>query len=153
MDFKNTVIIMTSNIGSQDLIEGVTEDGAISEEAKDAVNREMKEHFRPEFLNRVDEIVLFKPLLKDEIVRIIDTDLAEIEGRLEDRDIHIAATDEAKEKILSEAYNVLYGARPVKRYIQNHIETKLSRALIAGDIMDGDHLEIAIDGDDYVIRK
>ena len=153
VDFKNTVIIMTSNIGSQDLIEGVTEDGAISEEAKDAVNREMKEHFRPEFLNRVDEIVLFKPLLKDEIVRIIDTDLAEIEGRLEDRDIHIAATDEAKEKILSEAYNVLYGARPVKRYIQNHIETKLSRALIAGDIMDGDHLEIAIDGDDYVIRK
>ena len=153
VDFKNTVIIMTSNIGSQDLIEGVTEDGTISEEAKDAVNREMKEHFRPEFLNRVDEIVLFKPLLKEEIVRIIDTDLAEIEGRLEDRDIHIAATDEAKEKILSEAYNVLYGARPVKRYIQNHIETKLSRALIAGDIMDGDHLEIAMDGDDYVIRK
>ena len=153
VDFKNTVIIMTSNIGSQDLIEGVTEDGAISEEAKDAVNREMKEHFRPEFLNRVDEIVLFKPLLKDEIVRIIDTDLAEIESRLQDRDIHIAATDEAKEKILSEAYNVLYGARPVKRYIQNHIETKLSRALIAGDIMDGDHLEIAVDGDDYVIRK
>ncbi|WP_215506985.1 ATP-dependent chaperone ClpB [Peptoniphilus sp. EMRHCC_23] len=153
VDFKNTVIIMTSNIGSQDLIEGVAEDGAISDEAKEAVNREMKDHFRPEFLNRVDEIVLFKPLLKDEIVRIIDTDLAEIESRLEDRDIHIAATDEAKEKILSEAYNVLYGARPVKRYIQNHIETKLSRALIAGDIMDGDHLEIAVDGDDYVIRK
>ena len=153
VDFKNTVIIMTSNIGSQDLIEGVTEDGTISDDAKEAVNREMKDHFRPEFLNRVDEIVLFKPLLKDEIVRIIDTDLAEIESRLEDRDIHIAATDEAKEKILSEAYNVLYGARPVKRYIQNHIETKLSRVLIAGDIMDGDHLEIAVDGDDYVIRK
>ena len=153
VDFKNTVIIMTSNIGSQDLIEGVTEDGTISDDAKEAVNREMKDHFRPEFLNRVDEIVLFKPLLKDEIVRIIDTDLAEIESRLEDRDIHIRATDEAKEKILSEAYNVLYGARPVKRYIQNHIETKLSRALIAGDIMDGDHLEIAMDGDDYVIRK
>ena len=153
VDFKNTVIIMTSNIGSQDLIEGVTEDGTISDDAKEAVNREMKDHFRPEFLNRVDEIVLFKPLLKDEIVRIIDTDLAEIESRLEDRDIHIRATDEAKEKILSEAYNVLYGARPVKRYIQNHIETKLSRALIAGDIMDGDHLEIAVDGDDYVIRK
>ena len=139
-------------VGSPPGYVGYDEGGQISEEAKDAVNREMKEHFRPEFLNRVDEIVLFKPLLKEEIVRIIDTDLAEIEGRLEDRDIHIAATDEAKDKILSEAYNVLYGARPVKRYIQNHIETKLSRALIAGDIMDGDHLEIAIDGDDYVIR-
>ena len=103
VDFKNTVIIMTSNIGSQDLIEGVTEDGTISDEAKDAVNGEMKDHFRPEFLNRVDEIVLFKPLLKDEIVKIIDTNLAELESRLEDRDIHIAATDEAKDKILAEA--------------------------------------------------
>ena len=153
VDFKNTVIIMTSNIGSQDLIEGVTEDGHISDEAKDSVSREMKEHFRPEFLNRVDEIVLFKPLLKDEIVKIIDTNIAEIESRLEDRDIHITATDEAKDKILAEAYDVLYGARPVKRYIQNHIETKLSRALIAGEIMDGDHLEIAVDGDDYIIKK
>ena len=153
VDFKNTVIIMTSNIGSQDLIEGVKEDGHISDEAKDSVSREMKEHFRPEFLNRVDEIVLFKPLLKDEIVKIIDTNIAEIESRLEDRDIHITATDEAKDKILAEAYDVLYGARPVKRYIQNHIETKLSRALIAGEIMDGDHLEIAVDGDDYIIKK
>ena len=153
VDFKNTVIIMTSNIGSQDLIEGMGNDGTITEEARRDVSDQLKAHFRPEFLNRVDEIVLFKPLLKEEIVRIIDTDLAEIESRLEDRDIHIVATDEAKDKILSEAYNVLYGARPVKRYIQNHIETKLSRALIAGDIMDGDRLEIAIDGDDYIIKK
>ncbi len=153
VDFKNTVIIMTSNIGSQDLIEGMGSDGTITEEAREDVSDQLKAHFRPEFLNRVDEIVLFKPLLKEEIVRIIDTNLAEIESRLEDRDIHIVATDEAKDKILSEAYNVLYGARPVKRYIQNHIETKLSRALIAGDIMDGDCLEIAIDGDDYIIKK
>lgn len=153
VDFKNTVIIMTSNIGSQDLIEGMGSDGTIIEEARKDVSDQLKAHFRPEFLNRVDEIVLFKPLLKDEIVKIIDTNLAEIESRLEDRDIHITATDEAKDKILAEAYDVLYGARPVKRYIQNHIETKLSRALIAGEIMDGDHLEIATDGDDYIIKK
>lgn len=153
VDFKNTVIIMTSNIGSQDLIEGMGSDGTITEEAREDVSDQLKAHFRPEFLNRVDEIVLFTPLQKDEIKRIIDVSVAETSARLEERNITIALTDKAKDQILEEAYTVQYGARPVKRYIQNHIETKLSRALIAGTIMDGDHVSVDYDGEDYTLNK
>ena len=153
VDFKNTVIIMTSNIGSQDLIEGMGSDGTITEEAREDVSDQLKAHFRPEFLNRVDEIVLFTPLQKDEIKRIIDVSVAEISMRLEDRNITIALTDKAKDQILEEAYTVQYGARPVKRYIQNHIETKLSRALIAGTIMDGDKVTVDYDGEDYTLNR
>lgn len=153
VDFKNTVIIMTSNIGSQDLIEGMGSDGTITEEAREDVSDQLKAHFRPEFLNRVDEIVLFTPLQKDEIKRIIDVSVAEISTRLEERNITIALTDKAKDQILEEAYTVQYGARPVKRYIQNHIETKLSRALIAGTIMDGDNVSVDYDGEDYTLNK
>ena len=153
VDFKNTVIIMTSNIGSQDLIEGIDDSGHIRQEARDHVDQQMKMHFRPEFLNRVDEIVLFKPLLKDEIEKIIDVNIKEIESRLADREISIKASQEAKDNILKEAYNVLYGARPVKRYIQNNIETKLSRALIRGDILEGDHVEIVLENGEYEIKK
>lgn len=153
VDFKNTVIIMTSNIGSQDLIEGMGSDGTITDEARKDVSDQLKAHFRPEFLNRVDEIVLFTPLQKDEIKRIIDVSVAEISMRLEERNITIALTDKAKDQILEEAYTVQYGARPVKRYIQNHIETKLSRALIAGTIMDGDHVMVDYDGEDYTFNK
>ncbi|CAC9934236.1 ATP-dependent chaperone protein ClpB [Aedoeadaptatus nemausensis] len=153
VDFKNTVIIMTSNIGSQDLIEGMESDGTITEEAREDVSDQLKAHFRPEFLNRVDEIVLFTPLQKDEIKRIIDVSVAEISTRLEERNITIVLTDKAKDQILEEAYTVQYGARPVKRYIQNHIETKLSRALIAGTIMDGDNVNVDYDGEDYTLNK
>lgn len=153
VDFKNTVIIMTSNIGSQDLIEGMGSDGTITEEAREDVSDQLKAHFRPEFLNRVDEIVLFTPLQKDEIKRIIDVSVAETSARLEERNITIALTDKAKDQILEEAYTVQYGARPVKRYIQNHIETKLSRGLIAGTIMDGDHVSVDYDGEDYTLTK
>lgn len=153
VDFKNTVIIMTSNIGSQDLIEGMGSDGTITEEAREDVSDQLKAHFRPEFLNRVDEIVLFTPLQKDEIKRIIDVSVAETSARLEERNITIALTDKAKDQILEEAYTVQYGARPVKRYIQNHIETKLSRALIAGTILDGDNVSVDYDGEDYTLNK
>lgn len=153
VDFKNTVIIMTSNIGSQDLIEGMGSDGTITEEARKDVSDQLKAHFRPEFLNRVDEIVLFTPLQRDEIKRIIDVSVAETSARLEERNITITLTDKAKDQILEEAYTVQYGARPVKRYIQNHIETKLSRALIAGTIMDGDNVSVDYDGEDYTLNK
>ncbi|MDD7363807.1 MAG: ATP-dependent chaperone ClpB [Peptoniphilus sp.] len=153
VDFKNTVIIMTSNIGSQDLIEGMGEDGTITDSAKEDVSGLLKTHFRPEFLNRVDEIVLFKPLQRDEIKRIIDVAIKEITDRLSDRNIAIDLTDRAKEQVLEEAYTVQYGARPVKRYIQNHIETKLSRALIGGEIMDGDTVSVDYDGKDYTFSR
>ena len=153
VDFKNTVIIMTSNIGSQDLIEGMGSDGTITEEAREDVSDQLKAHFRPEFLNRVDEIVLFTPLQRDEIKRIIDVSVAETSTRLEERNITVVLTDRAKEQILEEAYTVQYGARPVQRYIQNHIETKLSRALIAGTILDGDNVSVDYDGEDYTLNK
>lgn len=153
VDFKNTVIIMTSNIGSQDLIEGMGSDGTITEEAREDVSDQLKAHFRPEFLNRVDEIVLFTPLQRDEVKRIIDVSVAETSARLEERNITIALTDKAKDQILEEAYTVQYGARPVKRYIQNHIETKLSRALIAGTILDDDNVSVDYDGEDYTLNK
>lgn len=136
VDFKNTVIIMTSNLGSSDLLEGIKEDGEISQEAKDAVNEKLKREFRPEFLNRVDEIVLFKPLMKDQIFKIIEASIKEIEDRLKEREISLKATEEAKEYILKNSYNIQYGARPVKRYIQSQIETKLSRLIIAGKVME-----------------
>ena len=103
---------------------------------------EMRRTFKPEFLNRVDEIVLFKPLQRDEIFKIIDIQIAELESRLLDRDIHIEVTESAKELILDRAYSIQYGARPVKRFIQKEIETKLGRALIKGDVKDGDRVKI-----------
>lgn len=153
VDFKNTVIIMTSNIGSQELIEGIDGEGNLSESARAEVSGLLKRHFRPEFLNRIDEIVLFTPLQREEIKRIIDVSIEEIVERLEDRNISIELSEKAKEQILEEAYTVQYGARPVKRYIQNHIETKLSRALIAGEIMDGDALIVDYDGEDYTFSR
>ncbi|MDO5037996.1 MAG: ATP-dependent chaperone ClpB [Tissierellia bacterium] len=145
VDFKNTVIIMTSNLGSTDLIEGINDQGDISPEAKEAVRDQMKVHFRPEFLNRIDEIVLFKPLKEEEIYQIMEVQIREIEHRLAHRHISIEVSPQAKEKILAEAYNLQFGARPVKRYIQNHVETQLSRELIAGNILDGDRISIVLD--------
>ena len=151
VDFKNTVIIMTSNIGSQALIEGIDADGELSERSREEVSDMMKMHFRPEFLNRIDEIVLFTPLEKDEIKRIVDVAVRDIQARLSDREIAIELSDAAKEQVLKESYTVQYGARPVKRYIQNHIETKLSRALIAGDVVDGDRVRVDYEGDEYAL--
>ncbi len=134
VDFKNTVIILTSNIGSGHLLEGITPKGEIKESARDAVMKDLRGHFRPEFLNRIDEIILFKPLTEAEIVKIVDLLLVQVQKRLSDREITLDVTDKAKSFIAESGYDPVYGARPLKRYIQRELETKLGRALI-GDLI------------------
>ncbi len=137
VDFKNTVIIMTSNIGSQFLLEGIDREGEISEGARDQVMAEMRRHFRPEFLNRVDETVLFKPLQSEEIRRILDLMMADLGKRLADRRIEVRLSEGASKYIASKAYDPVYGARPLKRYLQREIETRLARSLLKGEIQEG----------------
>lgn len=152
VDFKNTIIIMTSNIGSPYLLEGVSETGEIRSDIRNRVMSELRAHFRPEFLNRVDEIVLFKPLRFSEIKEIIELQLNEIRKRLEDRMITIELTDKAKEFIAHEAYDPVYGARPLKRYLQRHVETPLARKIIAGEITDNMHVIVDLDDGQIVLR-
>ncbi|MDO4482405.1 MAG: ATP-dependent chaperone ClpB [Bacillota bacterium] len=152
VDFKNTIIIMTSNLGSQYLTEGILPNGHIHEDIRDMVMNEMKAHFRPEFLNRIDDTVLFTPLSKDEIVRIIELLLKDISRRLEERSITLELTPEAKNHIAEAAYSPVYGARPVKRYLQKHVETALAEKLIRGDISDGDNVVMDYDGRELVFR-
>ncbi len=142
VSFKNTVIIMTSNIGSGYLLEGIDKDGNISEKAKDSTMSEMKMNFKPEFLNRIDEIVMFKPLQKDEIIKIIDLALDEVSKRLETRKISLEVTLEAKKFIADMAYSPLYGARPVKRYMQKYIETEVAKQIIKGEAVDNSKIRI-----------
>jgi ATP-dependent Clp protease ATP-binding subunit ClpB len=137
VDFKNTVVIMTSNIGSDILMERLTGKGQIDEQTRNLVMRELKGRFRPEFLNRVDDIVLFKPLQKDEIRKIADIQLKNIENRLKDQDIQLVVSDEAKDWIVEEGFDPVYGARPIKRYIERYIETTLGKGIIKGDITPG----------------
>jgi len=144
VNFKNTVIIMTSNIGSHYLLEGVTSHGEITEQARAAVLREMRQHFRPEFLNRVDDIVLFKPLTMDEIKRIVDLLTAELRKRLADRDMQLVLTDTAREFIARKGFDPVYGARPLRRFLQHELETRIGRALIAGDVMDGATIRVDV---------
>jgi ATP-dependent Clp protease ATP-binding subunit ClpB len=143
VDFKNTIIIMTSNIGSRHLIENVSEKGGdIDEKTREAVMAEMRAHFRPEFLNRVDEIVLFKPLTMREIERIVDLQLGLLRKRLAERHIEITLNETAKELLARRGYDPVYGARPLKRVIQRELETKLSRALLKGEITDHSIVEV-----------
>lgn len=134
VDFKNTVLIMTSNIGSPLLLEGVTSKGEISESARTQVLTELRSHFRPEFLNRIDDIVLFKPLQIDEIEKIVGLILRGLEGRLKDQEVSLEISDDAKRFIAESGYDPIYGARPLKRYIQRELETRLARALIKGEL-------------------
>ena len=152
VDFKNTVIIMTSNIGSHFLIDGIDEDGKIKEDARENVMADLRASFRPEFLNRVDEIVLFKPLQKSEIYGIIKQSIAEVEKRLADRDIHIEVTDGALDFILNASFSPQYGARPVKRYISHKLETIISKMIIRGDVMDGDTIVVEVEEDDLSVK-
>ena len=152
VDFKNTVIIMTSNIGSHFLIDGIDEDGKIKEDARENVMADLRASFRPEFLNRVDEIVLFKPLQKSEIYGIIKQSIAEVEKRLADRDIHIEVTDGASDFILNASFSPQYGARPVKRYISHKLETIISKMIIRGDVMDGDTIVVEVEADDLSVK-
>ncbi len=144
VDFKNTVIIMTSNIGSPLLLEGVGEDGSILEETSKAVMGELRRHFRPEFLNRVDDIVLFKPLTREEIKKIIDLLVDELRRRLGDRHVELHISEEALEFIAREAYDPVYGARPLKRYLQHQLETRIGRALIGGEIGHGARITVEV---------
>ena len=137
VSFKNTVIIMTSNIGAPYLIEGITKSGEIKEEARLLVMRELRSNFRPEFLNRVDDIVLFKPLHMDEIVHITDLLAKQLKNRLAEQHINLEISDKAKRFIAENGYDPVYGARPLKRYMQRELETRVARAIIAGDVGDG----------------
>ncbi|NCC25151.1 MAG: ATP-dependent chaperone ClpB [Deltaproteobacteria bacterium] len=151
VDFKNTIIIMTSNLGSQFLLEGITAEGELLPGVQDQVMNTLRGHFRPEFLNRVDEIVLFTPLLIEEIKKIIDLLLADLRTRLEDRKIGLVLTDEAREFVAREAYDPVYGARPLLRYLQAHIETPLAKAIIAGRITEGREVVVGVGPDGLTI--
>jgi ATP-dependent Clp protease ATP-binding subunit ClpB len=142
VDFKNTIIILTSNIGSSYLLEGIDENGEISSESEQLVMKDLRAHFRPEFLNRLDEIILFKPLTKDNISRIVDLIIKDINRRLSDRDITIALSDSAKQFVVENGYEPMYGARPLKRYVQKHVETLAARVILAGNIEQGDTILI-----------
>ncbi|MBN2558929.1 MAG: AAA family ATPase, partial [Clostridia bacterium] len=148
VNFKNTVIIMTSNIGSGYLLNGIDAEGEIDQTARDQVMQELHRHFRPEFLNRVDDIVLFRPLKKEDIIKIIDLSLAAVQKRLNERGITMAATPGAKSLIAEKSYTPAYGARPVKRYLQKFIETEIGRMIISGELEEGHNVVIdASDGE------
>ncbi|MEA4923210.1 MAG: ATP-dependent chaperone ClpB [Eubacteriaceae bacterium] len=146
VDFKNTIIIMTSNIGSGYLTENIKDDGTIDNEVKVKVEEELKKNFRPEFINRIDDIIVFSPLTEEQIMHIIDLSMKDIEARLAERNIKLKLTDESKKLIAKEAYSPQYGARPVKRYLQKYIETGIAEMIIKGDIADGQ--EVVIDAKD-----
>ena len=154
VDFKNTIVIMTSNIGSMSLIENIRADGTIDETVKEQVKNEMKNYFRPEFLNRIDDIVVFSPLTEAQVGQIISLSLKSLEKRLADRDISLVLSDEGRDFIAKEAYDPNYGARPVNRYIQKYIETELAAKIIRGDIVDGNTVTITAnaDGLDFEVK-
>lgn len=151
VDFKNTVIIMTSNIGSLDLIESIEDHGEITPEAQERVQGQLKAAFKPEFLNRIDDIVLFKPLGKDEMDKIVRLQVQVIADQLKDRNIHLSIDEDAVDYIVDQSFDIQYGARPVKRYIQRTLETKLSRLIIQGYVQDNDNLKIVKGQDDLDI--
>lgn len=144
VDFKNTVVILTSNLGSSYLLDGIRPDGSIAPEAEEAVRKELHLHFKPEFLNRIDETVLFKPLREEEIVRIIDLALAGIQKRMDDHRWTLEVTDEAKKYMAAQSYTPAYGARPVKRFMQKYVETAVGKQIIAGNVPDGSTIHIGL---------
>ena len=152
VDFRNTVLIMTSNIGSPHLLEGVTDTGEIRDAARDRVMNDLRATFRPEFLNRVDEIVLFSPLTKDEVKQIVELQLRGLRARLTDQLVQLTLEPEALDFVAESAYDPVYGARPVKRFIQRHIETALGRKIIGGEIQEGDQVSVGMENDDLSFR-
>ncbi|MFR8037106.1 ATP-dependent chaperone ClpB [Clostridium fessum] len=144
VDFKNTILIMTSNIGSQYLLDGIDEKGQIKPEAESSVMHDLRAHFRPEFLNRLDEIILFKPLTKGNIGGIIELLIADVNKRLADKELKIALTDEAKDFIVENGYDPVYGARPLKRYLQKNVETLAAKLILADGVRAGDTIEIGL---------
>jgi ATP-dependent Clp protease ATP-binding subunit ClpB len=151
VNFKNTIVIMTSNIGSPHLLEGITDKGEIKEQVRSAVMEELKRSFRPEFLNRIDEVVLFKPLTREEVCRIVDLLAEDLRNRLKAGDINFELTAEARDFIAREAYDPVYGARPLKRYIQQRIETPIARKIIAGELAPGTTAKVKVKDGGLVI--
>ena len=146
VDFKNTILIMTSNIGSSYLLEGIDENGNIREESKALVMNDLRAHFRPEFLNRLDETIMFKPLTRDNISSIVKLMMEDLNKRLEDRQIRVELTDEAMKAVIDGGYDPVYGARPLKRYLQKYVETLSARLILSGTVGEGDTIEIYVDG-------
>ena len=145
VDFKNTILIMTSNIGSSYLLDGIGEDGSIRPEAEAMVMADLKNHFRPEFLNRLDETILFKPLTKDNIRSIVDLMIDEVNGRLAGQELSVRLSEEAVQKITEEGYDPVYGARPLRRYLQKNVETPVARKILSGDVHQGDVVTIRVE--------
>ena len=152
VDFKNTILIMTSNIGSSYLLDGIDENGSIKPEAQTLVMNDLRAHFRPEFLNRLDETILFKPLTKSNITRIIDLLLKELNERLADRELSLELTDAARTFIADHGFNPVYGARPLKRYMQKHVETLAAKLILGGEISTGATIVIDVEGDGLTAR-
>ena len=152
VDFKNTILIMTSNIGAPYLLDGITPDGSISKEAEDLTMNELRGHFRPEFLNRLDEMILFKPLTKDNISGIVKLIVNDLNKRLADREISIRLTEAAEQFVAENAYDVSFGARPVKRFVQKHVETLSAKLILEDKVMPHDTIEIDVEGDKLVAR-
>ena len=154
VDFKNTILIMTSNIGSQYLLDGIQDDGSISEEARNLVMQDLRAHFRPEFLNRLDETIMFKPLTKDNIGHIVDLLLKGLNKRLADQELSLELTDAAKQMVVDNGYDPVYGARPLKRYLQNYVETLTAKKILSGDVHAGDTIVLDVrDGEFTVSTK
>jgi ATP-dependent Clp protease ATP-binding subunit ClpB len=152
VDFRNTVIIMTSNIGSQYLLEGITPSGEIKPEAREMVTAELRRHFRPEFLNRVDDVVLFKPLTLAEIEQVVDLMLGDVRRRLGERNVTLEVSEAAMEHIAEQGFDPVYGARPLRRFISHELETRIGRALIGGEVDDGAVIVIDVSEGDLVVE-
>lgn len=144
VDFKNTILIMTSNIGASYLLEGIDQNGHISEEAEKMVMNDLRAHFRPEFLNRLDETILFKPLSKDNITGIIQLIIKDLNRRLSDRELTVELTPSAEKFIVEQAYDPIYGARPLKRYIQKYVETLSARLILEDKVNQGDTILVDV---------
>ena len=151
VDFRNTVVIMTSNIGSHYLLDGVTAHGEIKPDARDRVMAELRGHFRPEFLNRVDDIVLFTPLSMPQLERIVELQLAELRDRLVERQIELDISPDARRMIAEHGYDPVYGARPLRRYIAHEVETKIGRALLRGDIAGGGKIRVTVENGELAV--
>ena len=152
VDFKNTIIILTSNLGSAYLLDGIDENGEISEDAKEKVSQLLKQSFRPEFLNRLDEIVYYKPLTKDNITKLIDLLIKDLSSRLEDKQLKLEITPLAKDLIIENGYDPVYGARPLKRYLQSKIETMIAKTIIGQDLQPGNTIEIGAKNGDFTVK-
>ena len=152
VDFKNTILIMTSNIGSPYLLDGIDEKGEIKPEAQEQVMNDLRGHFRPEFLNRLDEIIMFKPLTKENIGGIVDLMVKELSNRLADQELSLELTDAARTQVIENGYDPVYGARPLKRYLQNYVETLAAKKILSGDVHQGDTLVLDVKDGEFVIN-